>query len=148
MSDDSQRRMHHPVSAGVVVVRRVDGVWRYLLLRAYNYWDFPKGLVEEGEESLDAAIREVEEETTLAALDFHWGYVRKQTDPYGKFRKIARYFIAESVSGDVSLPISEELGRPEHEEFRWVTYRQAQSMVSPRVKMVLDWAARVIDEEV
>jgi hypothetical protein len=31
------------VSAGVVIVRQADKGWRVLLLRAYNYWDFPKG---------------------------------------------------------------------------------------------------------
>lgn len=137
----------NPVSAGVVVVRKIEGEWHYLLLRAYEYWDFPKGLVEDGEERFDAAIREVEEETTLTNLVFRWGYVRKETRPYGKFRKIALYFIAESSVGEVDLPISEELGRPEHEEFRWVSYAQAESMVSPRVRMVLDWAVRVINDE-
>jgi len=42
----------------------------YLLLRAYNYWDFPKGVVEVDESPLQAAIREVEEETTLTGLRF------------------------------------------------------------------------------
>ena len=135
MSNDA-----NPVSSGVVVVRRVQGDWRYLLLRAYQYWDFPKGLVEAGEQPLEAARREVEEETTLTELEFHWGYGFFETGPYGKQRKVARYYIAESAQGDVSLPISEVLGRPEHEEFRWVSLEQAYRMVSPRVKLVLDWA--------
>ena len=46
-------------SAGVVVVRRSAGGWRYLLLRAYGYWDFPKGEVEPGEDPLEAARREL-----------------------------------------------------------------------------------------
>ena len=97
----------NPVSAGVVILRRIDGDWHYLLLRAYQYWDFPKGLVEDGELAFDAALREVEEESTLTGLDFQWGYEYFQTAPYGRFRKIARYYIAESVSGEVDLPLSE-----------------------------------------
>ena len=46
------------LSAGVVVVRRADEGWRVLLLRVYNYWDFPKGLVEPGEDPLTTARRE------------------------------------------------------------------------------------------
>jgi len=133
----------NPVSAGVVILRQIDGDWHYLLLRAYQYWDFPKGLVEDGESAFDAALREVEEESTLTGLEFHWGYEFFQTAPYGRFRKIARYYIAESVSGEVDLPISEALGRPEHEEFRWVEFDDAYAMVAPRVKQVLDWSVRV-----
>jgi len=100
-------------------------------------------LVEPGETELEAAVREVEEESTLTGLEFHWNYEFFQTAPYGKFRKIARYYIAESVSGEVDLPISEVLGRPEHEEFRWVNFDTAYAMVSPRVRQVLDWSKRV-----
>ena len=88
----------NPISAGVVILRRLEDEWHCLLLRAYQYWDFPKGLVEEGEDELAAAKREVEEETTLVALDFCWGHGFYQTPPYGKFRKIARYYIAHSPS--------------------------------------------------
>lgn len=133
----------NPFSSGVVILRQIDGDWHYLLLRAYQYWDFPKGLVEEGESEFDAALREVEEESTLTDLKFRWGHKFFQTAPYGKFRKIARYYIAESVSGDVDLPISETLGRPEHEEFRWVNFDTAYAMVAPRVRQVLDWSVKV-----
>jgi len=51
------------LSAGVVVVRRAEDGWRVLLLRVYNYWDCPKGVVEPGEDPLAAARREVHEET-------------------------------------------------------------------------------------
>ena len=78
------------LSAGVVVVRRQGDDWLYLLLRAFNHWDFPKGMVESGEEPLAAAIREVEEESTIADLDFAWGEDSTQTGPYSG-GKIARY---------------------------------------------------------
>ena len=137
----------HPISAGVVIVRYLDGELHCLLLRAYQYWDFPKGLVEKGEDSLVAAMREVEEETTLQQLDFRWGYDFRDTLPYGKFQKIARYYIAESVAGDVDLPVSEELGHPEHEEFRWVDVEVAREMVSPRVQDILHWAHSIIGDK-
>src|SRR6188768_2137818 len=61
------------LSAGVVVVRSTPPGWRFLLLRAFNHWDFPKGMVEAGEEPLAAAIREVREETLIDDLEFLWG---------------------------------------------------------------------------
>ena len=55
-------------SAGLVVTHQVNHECRYLLLRAYNYWDFPKGIVELTEDPIEAARREVEEETSLREL--------------------------------------------------------------------------------
>lgn len=139
------RRSVKQVSAGVVVVRPTGNEWQYLLLRAYDYWDFPKGLLEPGEDSLTAARREVEEETTLANLEFRWGYDYLDTGPYGQ-GKLARYFVGLSSSGDVDLPIQETLGRPEHEEYRWVGYQEALALLRPRVARVLRWAKRTIGD--
>ncbi len=134
------------LSAGVIIVRRFDDQYRYLLLRVRDYWDFPKGMVEPGEDPLTAAIRETEEETTLVDLDFRWGRTYIETEPYGK-NKIARYYLAESKSGDVSLPVSAELGHPEHDEHLWLDYASAQSLLVPRVRAILDWAEKIIREK-
>ena len=128
-----------PLSAGVVVLRRFPDGWRCLVLRAYRNWDFPKGLVESDEAPRDAAEREVREETSLSDLRFNWGEEYKETLPYAG-RKVARYYIAESPSDPVTLPISEELGRPEHDEFRWVSFEAAEDVLPPRLAIVLDWA--------
>ena len=55
---------------------------------------------------------------------------------------MARYYLAESLSGDVFLPVSPELGEPEHQEFRWVSYEETLSLVNDRVRAVLDWACK------
>ena len=82
-------------SAGVVVVRRNRDAWNVLLLRAFAYWDFPKGRIEQGESPLEAARRETREETTLTDLDFRWGDLWIETEPYAG-GKIARYYLAET----------------------------------------------------
>ena len=110
-------------SAGVVVVHLgAAAAAQYLLLRAYKNWDFPKGLVEPGEQPLEAAVREVKEETTLANLFFDWGQAYMDTGPYNK-GKISRYYLARSNETQVHLPINPELGFPEHQEARWVGFR-------------------------
>lgn len=131
------------LSSGVVVVHRTDQDWRYLLLRSYRYWDFPKGMVEAGEDPLDAARREVQEETTLTGLDFRWGYDYRETEPYGR-GKVARYYVAESPETVVRLPVNPALGRPEHHEFRWVAYDTARRLLAPRVVSILEWAHTLI----
>jgi len=132
------------ISAGVIVVNYQNGIPLYLVLRVHNYWDFPKGMVDPGEEPLAGAIREVEEETTLTGLVFRWGYDYRETPPYQN-GKIARYYIAESDRTDVSLPISEELGHPEHDEFCWLEFESACNLLNQRVRPIFEWARSVIE---
>jgi 8-oxo-dGTP pyrophosphatase MutT (NUDIX family) len=132
------------LSAGVVVVRQVEEGWRFLLLRAFNHWDFPKGMVEAGEEPLEAAVREVREESTIDDLDFAWGQASTRTGPYSR-GKVACYYIAITRTEAVTLPVNPDLGRAEHSEFRWVDFDEAMALVSPRVKPVLRWAARAMN---
>lgn len=131
------------LSAGVVVVRWINGRVHYLCLRAYKYWDFPKGMVEAGERPRQAAIREVEEETTLTGLQFRWGEVYRETPVYRQKR--ARFYIAEAPRGRVRLPVNEALGRPEHHEFRWLAYAEARKRLVPRLQDILDWAYRIVE---
>jgi bis(5'-nucleosidyl)-tetraphosphatase len=132
------------MSAGVVVVSVHERKLKFLLLRAYRNWDFPKGLVEAGESPIDAAIREVREETTLNDISFDWGMDFMDTGPYNK-GKIARYYIARSSQTHIELPVNPELGTPEHHESRWVDYRRALSLVSPRLQPVVHWAYGVVN---
>lgn len=131
-------------SAGMVVLRRLDGSWRCLLLRAYRNWDFPKGLVEPGEEPWAAALREVAEETGLTRLRFPFGREGRDTAPYAG-GKIATYFLAEAPEGEVSLPVSAELGRPEHHEFRWAAWEEAERLLPARLQHVLAWARAQVE---
>ena len=130
-------------AAGAVVFRRSDRGIRILLLRAYKNWDFPKGVVEPGENELDAAKREVEEETGLADLDYPFGEEFKETLPYSG-NKVARYYLAETDIEKIELPVSPELGRPEHHEYRWVTFDEAEDLLPPRLAVVLEWVRKTL----
>ena len=133
------------LSAGVIPVRRTPEGWRILVLRAYKNWDFPKGLVEEGEEPLVAAKREATEETGLTQLEFTFGDAYRETLPYAG-GKVARYYLAETQEDVVRLPISHALGRPEHHEWRWVSFEDAEDLLPPRLALVLDWARETLEE--
>jgi 8-oxo-dGTP pyrophosphatase MutT (NUDIX family) len=132
-----------PRAAGAVVFRRSDRGIRILLLRAYKNWDFPKGLVEPGETELAAAKREVEEETGLADLDYPFGDEFKETVPYSA-NKVARYYLAETGAEKIELPVSAELGRPEHHEYRWVSFDEAEELLPPRLFVILEWARKTL----
>lgn len=117
--------------------------WLLLLLRAYRNWDFPKGMVEPGEDPLAAARREVREETLIEDLEFDWGEIYLETEPYGH-RKIARYYVAATHTEKITLPVSPELGRPEHDEWRWVDREGALSLVAARLQPIVRWAAESV----
>ena len=130
-------------SAGAVVFRRTGSGVRLLVLRAYKNWDFPKGLADAGEDLLAAAKREVKEETGLADCDFPFGDEHRETVPYAN-NKVARYYIAETDQHAIELPVSTALGRPEHHEYRWVSFDEAEDLLAPRLAPVLDWARNIL----
>jgi 8-oxo-dGTP pyrophosphatase MutT (NUDIX family) len=132
-----------PRAAGAVVFRRGERGVRLLVLRAFKNWDFPKCVVETGEEQLACAKREVEEETGLSTLEFPFGEEFKETLPYAG-KKVARYYLAETEEVEVTLPVSPELGRPEHHEYRWVSFDEAEALLPPRLSVVLEWAKTTI----
>jgi bis(5'-nucleosidyl)-tetraphosphatase len=96
-------------SAGIVVVRRMAGEWRCLMLRACRKWDFPKGEIELGETPLGAALRETLEETRLAHVVLRWGeqfsYMALTQD------KVARYCLGDAAETMVCLPVNPLLER-------------------------------------
>jgi bis(5'-nucleosidyl)-tetraphosphatase len=114
-----------------------------LHLRVYKYWDFPKGMVEEGEDPWSAAIRELEEETGLSKFSIPFKKVFFETKPYAK-GKVARYYIVviDEDKDIVFLP-NPITGIIEHHEFRWLHISEARNLLVPRVREVLDWATEV-----
>ena len=135
-------------SAGVVVIDKSSEVPTVLCVRAYSNWDFPKGHLEPGETHVEAAVRELEEETTLSLQDVKLNGLKAPSITYGsgKGKKTATYFLADRTSDKRPfLPVSEELGRPENDEFKWVPYTQLDSLMPARlvpvVTYVTDWLA-------
>ena len=143
MSESESGTQAHTLSCGVVIARRADDGWKTLLLRAYHHWDFPKGVRESGEGPLDAAIREVREETGIDDLTFAWDDRYIETGPYSR-GKVARYYLAETGSSDVVLGPSPDTGEPEHHDWRWVSFDEAYDLTAPRVRDVVRWARQII----
>lgn len=130
------------IAAGVILLRVGATTREYLLLRAYNYWDFPKGEVEPGESLRAAAVRELREETGIAPdrVTFPWGEVVLTTAAYAR-GKVAHYFMAQvDREAQVSLRINAALGRAEHHEYRWLDFVAARRLLVPRLQAILDQA--------
>ena len=87
---------HEVEAAGGVVIR--DGRVAIVHRPRYDDWSFPKGKLDEGESSEDAALREVEEETGLRCRLLDELEPVAYVDPKGR-RKVVRYWRMEPVSG-------------------------------------------------
>ncbi len=108
-------------SAGVIVFRRADSGCRFLLilsrLTKRPLWEFPKGGVDADETPLEAALRELEEETGLGASEIRLvdGYEAREeyrfTIGTGPDRMLVRkevtYYLAEALTDVVRLATKE-----------------------------------------
>jgi len=112
-------------------------------------WEFPKGSIEKGESELEAAVRELREETGLAEGDYtlldgfqeeeRYYFTRGTGRDLCLIRKRVGYYLAEWRRGEVR--ISREASR-----FEWVSLDDALRMLRfPEKKRVLtraeDWLA-------
>ena len=125
--------------------RRQSGTIEFCLIttRRNVRWSFPKGSVDQGESPIDAAVREVGEETSITDLEFEWGERFMDTGPYNR-GKIARYYLARTNQESVEMGIAPELGRPEHHKYRWISFDEAFDLSAPRVRLVVQWARQFI----
>lgn len=130
-------------SFGIIPIAIPDqGPPLFLILRAYRNWDFPKGQPEAGEAPLETALRELAEETGLRSCALAWGEISMDTLPYSG-GKVATYYPARVMEQALTLPVNPELGRPEHDEYRWAPYAVARTLLPPRLTALLDWAQGV-----
>lgn len=131
-------------SAGIILVDLSNEKPRVLCLRAYKNWDWPKGRLDPGENHIQAAIRELEEETgyTVNDIEFVKELIAKPevvTYGSGKSAKTATYFYAALINTQKEpfLPINPELGHPEHEEWRWVQTDQLHDLMPARLNDIV-----------
>ena len=135
-------------SAGVIVIDRSSSVPTVLCVRAYANWDFPKGQLDEGETHIEAAVRELEEETTLTLADIKLNGLKAPSVTYGtgSRKKQATYFLADRTSPkDPFLPVSPSLGKPENDEYRWVEVQNLASLMSKRLTPVVEYVVEWLE---
>jgi len=113
------------LAAGGLVYRPAGSAGEEVLLvhrPRYDDWSFPKGKVDPGEPEIDAAVREVVEETgQRVEVGPEVGSI-EYTDRYGK-RKIVRYWAMRALGGEFEP--NEEV-----DEVRWVTTEKAFGLLT------------------
>ena len=128
------------LAAGAVVVARKAP--RFLVLHepAEDRWCFPKGHVENGETLLEAARREVAEETGLVGLDFggelgEVSYRFYQPKRDRNVYKISVYFLAFADGTEVNLESTFDEARwePAHEAVALLKFETDRRMLTAAV---------------
>lgn len=113
-------------SAGFILFKG-DGIRKYLLLKhGIDYWNFPKGKLESGESDLDAAKRELNEETGITNIEiidgfedtFGYSFLVKE----GLIKKVVKMFLAKYLNGSINLS-------NEHEEYEWFDFKDALNIL-------------------
>jgi len=132
------------VAAGAVLVTRRAPVEILLIHEASeDRWCFPKGHIEPGESALEAARREVEEETGLTVFSLreelaaiHYRFYQPRRDR--SVVKTSIYYLGRCGRSD---PVLE----PGFDRFIWASPAQARRLVSyEQDRAVVDAAARRI----
>jgi bis(5'-nucleosidyl)-tetraphosphatase len=120
-------------SAGVIVFHRDEHGCRFLLLLSRltkrPLWEFPKGGIDDGESAAEAALRELQEETGLAAADIRlipefehreeYRFTSGKGDQRTLVRKEVVYFLAEAGTQQVRLSAHEA------SQYAWLPLEEA-----------------------
>lgn len=135
-------------SAGGVVYRKTDGNVEFIIGKhsGYHKWVLPKGLVEKGESSMEAAVREVEEEVGVKASIVelsplknieYWYYA--DLDLSGKTtRRVAKYAEAGGEKTRVHkkvvfylMEVEADLGKEgwEMEDRKWLSFEEGKKIL-------------------
>src|SRR5688572_6982560 len=118
-----------PTHAGGVVFRELDDHVEYLLVRANSAqreWVLPKGHIERGESTRDAAVREVLEEAAVrakivAVLDVIEYTLRDQ-------RITVQFYLMRALRDDVAS--AHDAPAAAEREFAWVRVEEAQQRLA------------------
>jgi len=116
-------------SAGAIIFRKENDKIYYLLLHypsrakaPRQYWDLPKGHIEKGEDEIETARREVEEETGLKDIEFIEGF-KEWMKYFFKWKgknilKFVTFYLAETKIKNVKVSF-------EHLGFEWLPFEKA-----------------------
>ncbi len=116
-------------AAGAVIFRKEKNKIYYLLLHypssvkaMKDYWGFSKGYIEKGEQELETAKREIQEETGIKSMKFIKGF-KQQMRCFFKFEqksifKIVSFYLVETKTKEIEISF-------EHIGYKWLPYKEA-----------------------
>lgn len=130
-------------SSGAVIFRDTpEGIVFLLLHYPSGHWDFVKGKMEKGENSLDTVIREAKEETGISDLNFVEGFEENieydfQFEGELIHKKVV-FYLAKTNTEKITIS-------HEHLDFVWLDYKSAfEKTTYQNAKSVLSKANQLL----
>lgn len=121
--------MRRDESFGVIPLRKKNSGWEVFLIQhnRSGYWGFPKGHAEKGEKAIEAAFRELKEETNLEMVNLidekplteQYTFILERKRVF----KQVQYFVAE-VDGEIKLQ------EQEIHDGKWIPFQKAIAQVT------------------
>lgn len=110
-------------SAGAVIFRETSkGIVFLLLHYPSGHWDFVKGKIEKGENSLETVVREAKEETGISDLEFIDGFeenIEYDFQHEGELiHKKVVFYLAKTITEKITIS-------HEHLDYAWLDFKNA-----------------------
>lgn len=139
------RRIKHERSAGGLVLKRKNGAFEGLVIgrASPRIWSFPKGHVEPTETIETAALREVQEETSIEAQIIeklsdirYWFYSNKM-----KHSKVVHFFLMRYLGGTPKPQVGEV------DEVAWIPLDELLDVLTHlNERRLVGMARKIVDE--
>jgi len=115
-----------------------------------NMLDFPKGAIDEGEYSLDCAIRETKEEIGYSVNDYE--LLKNDAKEYYKMecgKGLIMYLaqINKNCIGNAKLTMNPKTRILEHSGYFWAPYQQKVQNLPRYLQKSLDWAHNILSSK-
>ncbi len=130
-------------SAGGVIFKKNENSVQIILISVRNgqSWCLPKGIVDKGETTEEAALREVSEETGLTGRIIdklgdinYWYYIKEENI---KCRKTVYFYLMEYVSGDTAdhdIEVDEAVWFPLETALEKVSFKGDRTMIEKAIE--------------
>lgn len=123
---------------------------------APNVWSIPKGKVEKGEELIDGAIRETHEETNIDLANasnivslgsFNYSHGKKMLHGFLVYEPLEPSIDFNSFDIKCNSKVKPDRGDfYEMDDFKWVTFDEARTLIHETQASCLDNILKVINE--
>ena len=129
--------MRQPIQVAVIVVRYSDNAWEYLILHRNrdtgSYWQSVSGGVENDEQVLETAHRELEEETgfrpvSLEAIQFSDRFPVPESMKY-HYQSHVTHLVQQYFLAIVETGINPKIDPKEHDDWRWCKFEEAEKLL-------------------